>query len=283
MRVRPALATTYEGDAPELLERIAPLVDFIEVTPDAISHSNGGRVSLRKSVLDECDGLLGKVGLIAHGVGLSIGSFDQWNEAYLHLIDELFGRFDVAWHSDHLAYTMVAGENIGTMLTLPRTEETVDLICERVRRIQHRFQRPFLLENVIQLLPDAPADYSPAGYLNAIASRTGCGLILDAYNLECDAYNRKLDIAAFLDELDLTAVRELHLAGGVEHEGFRLDIHSSTVSDSTLALGLDIVRRAPNLSVVTYEYLKQATAVLGAEGICAELTRIRRAISTCAP
>jgi uncharacterized protein len=174
MRVRPALATTYEGDAPELLERIAPLVDFIEVSPDAISRSEGGRVSLRKSILDECAGLPDKVGLIAHGVGLSIGSFDGWNENYLHLIDELFGRFDVAWHSDHLAYTMVAGENIGTMLTLPRTEETVDLICERVGRIQDRFQRPFLLENVIQLLPDAPAEYSPAGYLNAIASRTGC-------------------------------------------------------------------------------------------------------------
>lgn len=283
MRVRPALATTYEGDAPELLERVAPLVDFIEIAPDAIAYSDGARTSLRKSVLDECDGVLGQVGLIAHGVGLSIGSFDRWNETYLHLIDELFGRFDLAWHSDHLAYTMVAGENIGTMLTLPRTEETVDLICGRVRRIQDRFRRPFLLEHVIQLLPDAPAEYSPADYLNAITSRTGCGLILDAYNLECDAHNCRLDIAAFLDELDLTTVRELHLAGGVEYDGFQLDIHSSTVSDSTLALGLDIVCRAPNLSVVTYEYLKQAAPVLGTEGICAELTRIRRAICECVP
>ena len=49
---RPALATTYEGDDPDLLARIAPLVDFIEISPDTIAASNAGQVYLRKSVLD---------------------------------------------------------------------------------------------------------------------------------------------------------------------------------------------------------------------------------------
>jgi uncharacterized protein len=278
-RAPPALATTYEGDDPRLLERIVPLVDVIEIAPDAISGSNGKRAYLRGSVLDEYAAVLGQVDLIAHGVGLSIGSFDQWNEAYLHLIDELFARFDLTWHSDHLACTMVAGENVGTMFALPRTEEALDLICERVRRMQDRYRVPFLLEHVIHLLPDTSGEYTPAGFLNAITSRTGCGLILDAYNLECDAYNQGLDIPAFLGELDFAAVRELHLAGGVEHDGFYLDIHSGPVRDSTLTLGLDIVRRAPHLSVVTYEFLKEAVSLLGHDTICAELARIRRAIS----
>lgn len=234
---------------------------------------------MRESVLDEYAALCEQVDLIAHGVGLSIGSFDHWNEGYLCLIDALFARFDLAWHSEHLACTLVADEHVGTMLPLPRTEEVLDLICERVWRLQDRYRVPFLLEHIVHLLPDPPAEYTPARFLNAITSRTGCGLILDAYNLECDAHNNGLDIPAFLDELDFSAVRELHLAGGGELDGFHLDIHSGLVRDSTLTLGLDIIRRAPELSVVTYEFLKEAMPLLSHDAICAELARIRTAIS----
>ena len=273
-----ALAVTYDGDDPRLLEKIAPLIDVIEVSPDAVAASDGSRRYVRPPVLDEYAALRGKKVLIAHGVGLSIGSFDRWNDDYLHLLDELFARFDLAWHSEHLAYTTVAGENTGTMFAMPRSEDALDLICERVRRLQERYRVPFLLEHVIQLLPDAPAEYTPAGFLNAVTSRTGCGLIVDAYNLECDVHNHGLNLAAFLDELDCSAIRELHLAGGVEHDGFYLDVHSGAVRDSTLALGLEVIRRAPALAVVTYEFLKEAVPVLGHDAICAELTRIRTAL-----
>lgn len=275
---RPALATTYEGDDHALLERMLPLIDTIEIAPDAIAQSDGKNARLRPEILDEYAEVQGQVNLIAHGVGLSIGSYDHWDEGYLRLLDELFSRFELEWHSEHLACTVVAGENVGTMFPLPRTEEALDLICERVRLIQERYRVPFLLEHVIHLLPDAPAEFAPAGFLNAITSRTGCGLILDAYNLECDAHNQGLDITAFLDELDLSPVRELHLAGGVQHNGFYLDIHSNPTQSSTLALGLDIIRRAPGLRVVTYEFLKEAAPLLGHDVICAELAHIRQAI-----
>jgi len=177
---RPALATTYEGDDPDLLAHIVPLVDFIEISPDTIAASHAGDAHLRKSVVDEYAAVRGQVGFIAHGIGLSIGSFDRWNDSYIRLLDELFGRLDIAWHSEHLGCTTVAGENVGTMFALPRTAEALDLVCERVQRIQHRYRAPFLLEHIINLLPDEPAEYTPAGFLNAIVARTGCGLILDA-------------------------------------------------------------------------------------------------------
>ncbi|MGA8533603.1 MAG: DUF692 family multinuclear iron-containing protein [Candidatus Tumulicola sp.] len=273
-----ALAATYEGDDPVLLERIVPLVDTIEISPDAIARSEAKRARLRPEVLDEYAAVLPQVNLIAHGVGLSIGSFDRWDDTYLRLLDELFSRFKLEWHSEHLACSMVAGENVGTMLPLPRNEEALQLVCTRVDDIQQRYQVPFLLEHVISLLPEMPGQFTPAGFLNAITARTGCGLVLDAYNLECDAYNQRLDIDTFLDELDLAPVRELHIAGGVRHNGFQLDIHSRAVCDSTLALAIDIIKRAPNLRVVTYEFLKEAIAFLGHDTICAELSRIRRAI-----
>jgi len=278
-RAAPALATTYEGDDIAFLERIAPLVDMIEISPDAIARIDGKQAQLRPEVLEEYACVGSKVRFIAHGIGLSIGSFDHWDEGYLRLLDELFDHIDLEWHSEHLASSVVAGESVGTMFPVPRTEEALDLICERVRLIQERYRVPFLLEHVIHLLPDAPAEFTHAAFLNAITSRTGCGLILDAYNLRCDAMNQGLDIANFLNELDLRPVREIHLAGGVEHKGFQLDIHSRLTQDATIGIGADILRRAPNLRVVTFELLKEAIPLLGHDAVTRELSRIRGVIS----
>jgi len=278
-KARPALATTYEGVGLDLLHRITPLVDYLEIPPDSIARADGTTENLRPELLEAIACVAPPLKLIAHGVGLSIGSFDGWNENYLRLLDQLFHRFPLEWHSEHLAYTTVAGENLGAMIAMPRTEETLDLICHRVQRLQARYGVPFLLEHVIHLLPDPHCHYTNAAFLNAITAQTGCGLILDAYNLECDRHNQGLDIPAFLDELNLEPVRELHIAGGTMHNGFQLDIHSRPTAESTLALALDIIARSPNLRVVTYEFLKEAIPALGHDGICGELARIRKAIS----
>ena len=71
------------------------------------------------------------------------------------------------------------------------------------------------------------------------------------------------------------------MAGGFQHEGVQLDIHSQPTAESTLNLALGIMSRCPNLSVVTYELLKEAIPNLGHDGICAELSRIRKAITSC--
>ena len=277
----PALATTYEGMDDDLFERIVPLVDYLEVAPDSIARIQNGRASLRSELLDQLASASPGTGLLVHGIGLSIGTADGWNASYIRLLDEFFSRFTPRWHSEHLGYTHVAGENLDTMLALPRTEEMLDLLCERIRILQERYKVPFLVEHIIHLLPDAPSEYTPAGFLNAIVSRTGCGIILDAYNLQCDAHNFGFDIQSFLDELDPEPVREMHLAGGFEHHGFLLDIHSQRTADSTLALALDILARCPNLEVVTWEFLKEAVPSLGPDNICSELARIRSAVASC--
>jgi len=207
---------------------------------------------------------------VVHGVGLSIGSASGYSEQYLDLLAEFLDQFAVAWHSEHLGYTTVDGTSLGTMLALPKTEEVLGLLVQRVGEIQSRFELPFLLENIVHLLPDYPGDYSDAGFLNELVARTGCGLLLDVYNF---------DIDAFLDELDLDAVGELHVAGGVARDGLQLDVHSRSTEPSTLALAKRVVDRTPSLGGVTYELLAEAVQVLGAERISAELTRIRSALA----
>jgi uncharacterized protein len=200
--------------------------------------------------------------MIVHGVGLSIGSHDGWCERYLHLLDQLFEQVEIAWHSEHLAYTMVDGEILGTMLTLPRTEKVLNMVCDRITTLQQRYHAPFLLEHAISLLPEFEGDYSQAGFLNALTERTGCGLILDAYNLECDAYNQSLDIASFLAELRLEHVREIHLANGVNYHGFQLDVHSRPTRQCTIALAYVVARLHAGAVLPSHHTHAKSAAVL---------------------
>jgi uncharacterized protein (UPF0276 family) len=271
----PAIGATYEGGDPTLLKRLVEVADYLEVAPDAIA----GGAGIRHEVLDEWRVAAGQVTVVAHGVGLSIGSAPGWNEDYVRLVDELAGAVPLRWHSEHLGYTTVDGEPLGTMLSLPRTREALDLVCERVTRLQERYSIPFLLENVARILPDPDGDYDEAGFLNELCLRTGCGLLLDVYNLECDAHNHGFDIDRFLDALDLGAVRELHVAGGTEVEGMKLDVHSREAQPSTVALAARVAASAPEIWGVTYEVLPEAVPVLGHDTIVNEVARLRAALS----
>src|SRR6476619_2354749 len=131
----------------------------------------------------------GQVKFLVHGVGLSIASAEGHSETYVRLLDEIFAQLPVAWHSEHLAYTNVDGEHLGTMLPPPRTQEALDMLCRRIEFIQKRFPAPFLLENIVRFLPEYPGEYSEAEFLNQLARETGCGFLLDVYNLECDREN----------------------------------------------------------------------------------------------
>ena len=273
-----AIGATYEGRDPRLLERMLPLVDCIEVTLETIAEVNGNEISLSEEIMAELKNMDKATQIIVHGVGLSIGSHDGWSATYLRLLDKFLEQVDVAWHSEHLGYTKVDGEHLGIMLAMPKTEEALDLVCERVRTIQERYQLPFLLENIVHVLPDSPSDYSDAGFLNALTDRTGCGLILDVYNLECDAHNHKFNIPAFLNELDASNARELHVARGVEHNGFLLDVHSQLTRSSTVELAQDVVRRAAgSAEVVVYEFMPEAVPGLGHDAIADQLGRLRAA------
>jgi uncharacterized protein (UPF0276 family) len=248
------------------------------VTLETISEVHDHEVSLSDEIMSELRNIGKAVQIIVHGVSLSIGSHEGWSSTYLHLLEDFLEQVDVAWHSEHLGYTKVDGEHLGIMLAMPKTDEALDMVCERVNTIQERYKIPFLLENIVHVIPDFPSDYSEAGFLNALTDRTGCGLILDVYNLECDAHNHAFDIPAFLNELQSTNVRELHVACGVEHDGFLLDVHSQLPRRSTIELAQRVVRgSAGSARVVVYEFMPEAVPGLGYDAIAEELGRLRAA------
>ena len=273
----PSLGFSYGGRDPALLECILPFVDVLEVTPDDLVTLDGDSVNLDYRVVDHLRELSAETTVVVHGVGLTIGTHAGWSETYLRLLGCLLDRVDVAWHSEHLGYTTVDGSYLGAMLTLPRSDEVLTLVGRRAEDIRQRFGIPFLLENVAGLLADPGGEHTPAGFLNALAASSGCGLLLDVYNLECDVVNTGLDLDRFLAEIHLPFVGEVHLAGGVPRGRLQLDVHSRLTAPSTRALAGGVLAERPDLTT-TFELLPQAVSVIGRHAIAAELEQLRLAL-----
>lgn len=272
-----SIGVAYEGGEPALLTRMLPFVDYLEVTLESVAIHQDGHPRLDKDVIAELKELDDEVNIVVHGVGLSIGSHDGWSPDYFPLLDAFLDQIKVAWHSEHLAYTQVDGQFLGIMLTMPRTNEALDLVCNRVEAIQRTYPLPFLLEHVVHVVPPFDAPFTPAGFLNELARRTGCGVILDPYNLQCDAHNHGLSVDEFLSELDTKNIKEIHMAGGVLHNGFRHDVHSRLTDPSTVDIGLAVARhlRNPGLAVI-YEFMPEAIPNLGHDAIVDELRMLRQ-------
>jgi uncharacterized protein (UPF0276 family) len=273
------LGATIDGNDAALIERVVPLVDMVEVTPDRWASFRRNRPPQFESedlhVLSEISRIRP---LLLHGVGLSIASHDHCSPCYMSLLDQLFEHsLHIPWHSEHLAFSQVDGESLGTMLEPPWSHEALDLIVARIDDLQERYGVPFLIEHVARGFPESVTeDMDSAEFLNALLRRTGCGLLLDVYNLECDHYNFGADPLRLLNALNLDAVREIHVAGGTIYDGFKVDIHSRVVEASTLTLLDHVLDHAHNAEVVVFEVLKEAVPVLGVDTIADELCRLRR-------
>jgi uncharacterized protein (UPF0276 family) len=267
----PALGFSYEGRPPGLLAAVAPHVDLIEVVPDCLVGATG---DLQESALAELDEHASHLPLIYHGIGLSIGTVDGWNDDYLDVLDALVAHRRPLWHSEHLGFSVVDGHFLGTMAALPATQASIELVARRATALRERCGIELLLEHVATPLPRP--DVIPLGrYLNEIAAASGCGLLLDLHNLECDEDNGLLHVDNVLADLDLGAVREIHVAAGIWDAGFHLDVHTGRPERSTLTLLEQIVPQCEHLGAVVFELLAEAVPLVGIDAIVDELGALR--------
>jgi uncharacterized protein (UPF0276 family) len=106
--------------------------------------------------------------------------------------------------------------HVGVQLPLPFTEEALAVVAPRATALTARYGVPFLLENTTYYLPGLLTDggRDEVAFLNDLTERSGCGLLLDLYNLHCNAVNFGFDAVEALSRLRLDRVVEIHVAGG---------------------------------------------------------------------
>src|SRR5882724_3224753 len=275
----------YNAALPDLLRSDHDLVDYVEIVPDTFWTDDGmGSVARYQeigpavAILDE---LAPRLPLVAHSVGLSIGSADLFDRVHVEQIVRWQQRYGFPWHSDHLSFARVPGGahelNAGLAVPVPYDAEVLDLIAFRVEEIQRRIPVPFLLENNVYYTDLPEQEMSEPEFLNRLATRTGCGLLLDVHNVYVNAVNHGFAAESFVDALDLDRVVEVHVAGGNEFAGLYTDSHAGPCPEPVWELLDRVVAGARRLAGITFEFHHSYYPLLGPDGLRRELDRARDA------
>lgn len=213
-----------------------PSLDWIEVHTE--NYFGAGGLDLHVLATLRAD-----YPLSLHGVGLGLGSAtDEHFAAHLEKVRQVASRFEPARISEHLSWAMVPGRHLNDLLPMPLTTEALQLVCERVDRAQERLGT-ILLENVSTHLRFAADTLGEAEFLNEVARRTGCGVLLDVNNLYVNECNHGEDATAAMAAIDPAVVGEIHLAGHLVTEDVVVDHHGAPVADPVWALYRDAVAR----------------------------------------
>lgn len=183
--------------------------------------------------------------LSIHGVGLSIGGTAPLDRQHLWRLRRLVDTYQPALFSEHLAWSSHDGVFLNDLLPLPYDDTSLAHVCAHVDEVQETLGIRMLLENPSTYVAFATNAMSEVEFLQAVAKRTGCGLLLDVNNVYVSSVNHGFDAASYIDAFPMDHVGEFHLAGFAEDrdsDGARLliDDHGRPVSD----IVWDLYRRA---------------------------------------
>jgi len=202
----------------------------------------GGRPKAQLAALAE------RFALSVHGVGLSIGAERGLDPDHLERLAALVEAVQPAAVSEHLAWSTHDGAYLADLLPLPWTRAVLDRVCAHVDAVQERLGRRMLLENPSSYLAFAESTMGETEFLAEVVARTGCGLLLDVNNVFVSATNLDLDPRAYLADLPLGAVGEIHLGGhdaqADEHgRPLLIDSHGAPVADPVWRLCAEALAR----------------------------------------
>ncbi len=91
--------------------------------------------------------------------------------------------------------------------------------------VRRKVDRPLLLENPTYYALMPGAQMTEAQFLTEVVTRADCGLLLDINKVYANARNHGSDASAFLGNLPLERVRQVHLAGHSDRGDVIIDTH----------------------------------------------------------
>jgi uncharacterized protein (UPF0276 family) len=244
-------------------------VDWLEALTENYMVT-GGRLP---RVLDEVRAL---APLALHGVSMNLGSVDPLDAAYLDALDTLVRRVAPCFVSDHLCWTGVGGRNLHDLLPLPQTEQAVEHVAARIRRVQERLGRRIAVENVSSYVEHAANELTEWEFLGAVAERADCGILLDVNNVFVSAHNHGFDARTYLDAVDPARVFQIHLAGHSPDGPLLVDTHDHPVCNDVWSLYAHALRRIGPVSTL----VEWDGNLPDLDRLCEEATRARVILAT---
>lgn len=213
---------------------------WFEVHPENYMVAGGPRLAWLEAIR-------GRHPVSLHGVALSLAADAEPDAAHLKRLAALARRIEPALVSEHLAWSTWRGAYHPDLLPFPRTTEALARIADNVSRAQDALQRRIAIENPSHYLKVDGHEWSETAFLQELARRTGCGLLLDVNNVYVSACNLGFAAEDYLDAFPGTSVMEIHLAGHTTDpnlgDALLVDSHDAPVAPEVWALYERLVRR----------------------------------------
>ncbi|MCX4247281.1 DUF692 domain-containing protein [Paraliomyxa miuraensis] len=210
---------------------------FVELCPENYMH-RGGRSPARLEEVAQ------RFPVICHGLMMSLGSTDPFEDAYFAQLRAFLDRYDPPWHSDHLCWSGLHGAVLHDLLPVPFTSAVARRVASRVVEARDRLERPMAVENISWYAELGASQLDEVEFLVEILERADCGLLLDVNNVFVNAQNHGFDPLAWLERIPLERVVQLHVAG---HESWEedliIDTHGATVRDEVYELMAWVIER----------------------------------------
>jgi len=210
---------------------------FLELSPENFMH-RGGRHPARLETIAE------RFPLICHGLMMSLGSTDPFDDEYFAHLKQFLDRYDPPWHSDHVCWSGLDGSLLHDLLPVPFTTRAAQRIAARIREARDRIERPMAVENISWYMQMGRPEHDEPEFITEILERADCGLLLDVNNVFVNAQNHGFDAYAWLERIPLDRVLQLHVAG---HEPWSddliIDTHGATVRDEVYELMAWVIER----------------------------------------
>lgn len=219
-------------------------VAFWEVSPENYMRRGGYYPAALERVAE-------RYAVVTHGLTMSLGAVDPPSDEYLRDLGREIGRVGSPWHSDHLCFSSAGARSLHDLLPLKLSGENVERVSDRLRRVQDRLGVPMAFENISWYAHPGRPEMPEAEFISSIAELSGCGLLLDVNNVYVNAQNHGFDPYAFLAEMPLDRVVQLHVAGHTRTEtGLIIDTHGATVCDPVHELLAWTIERTGPLPVL---------------------------------
>lgn len=208
---------------PYVLEERPP-VDWFEVITENYLAPGGRPRAILRQVRENYP-------IVLHGLSFNIGTAEPPDLDYLKQLKALIKECEPEWISDHLCWTGLHGRTSHDLLPIAYSEETLQVVANKVEQIQDYLGQAIALENPSMYLQFRSAQMSEAEFINALVERTGCRILLDVNNVYVSCFNLGLDPTAAILNLRNDCVQQFHLAGHTHNGDHIIDTHDHPVSD----------------------------------------------------
>lgn len=221
--LRQPLASALFAEAPDALR-------WLEIHPENYLD-RGGRYERLLAAAGE------RWPLLTHGLTMGFGSQRPCDADYLRKLAALVASQECPWHSDHLCIAAIDGVYLYDLLPLPANGRTLALAAARIREARAALGVPIAIEPVSYYAQPPGSDRSEAAFLAELLEEADAKLLLDVNNVYVNAMNFGFDPRAFIDQLPLERVVQLHVAGhAVRADGLRIDTHAEPISEAVYEL-----------------------------------------------